>query len=185
MQMKASQKLAINMQTMSVRLPIDDFEWLTSLDLSGATTPSDKLRALIAQMRRQHEGRMDYGAAMAWLREQLAPFVSDLRSVEHQHRTHSEPLGLALDWVPQILAAVLAERGLSPPDTNEARLRAAAIEDLVVDRSLRFAAALLRLAITRQTSSFQADVVNSHARAVLEMAQVIANNRQLPGERHE
>ena len=52
----------MQMQTLSARIPLEDIEWLASLDIQGAVSPSDKLRALIAQMRRQYEGTLDYEA---------------------------------------------------------------------------------------------------------------------------
>ena len=42
----------MQMQTLSARIPTEDMEWLAGLDIQGAVSPSDKLRALIAQMRR-------------------------------------------------------------------------------------------------------------------------------------
>jgi hypothetical protein len=84
--------MAIQMQTVSARLPSEDLQWLSALELPGAVTPSDKLRALIAQMRKQHEGALDYAACLAWLRDLLSPFVIELRGIEHRERTHSEAL---------------------------------------------------------------------------------------------
>src|SRR5687768_12387951 len=82
--------MSSQMQTMSVRVPSEDVEWLSSLEIAGAVTPSDKLRGLIAQMRRQHQGTMDYAACVAWLRDLLGPFVTALREVEHRHKLHSD-----------------------------------------------------------------------------------------------
>ena len=39
------------MQTVSVRIPEDDLAWLSSLQLQGASSPSDKIRALIGYRR--------------------------------------------------------------------------------------------------------------------------------------
>jgi hypothetical protein len=58
--------MTTQMQTLSVRIPSEDLEWLAALEISGASTPSDKLRALIAQMRKQHQGTMDHATCVAW-----------------------------------------------------------------------------------------------------------------------
>ena len=50
----------MQMQTLSARIPTEDMEWLVGLDIQGAVSPSDKLRSLIGQMRRQYEGTLDY-----------------------------------------------------------------------------------------------------------------------------
>ena len=41
------------MQTVSVRIPEEDLEWLMGLDIAGARNPSDRIRSLIAATRRQ------------------------------------------------------------------------------------------------------------------------------------
>ena len=74
--------MTVQMQTVSARLPSEDLQWLSALELPGAVTPSDKLRALIAQIRKQHEGALDYSACLAWLRDLLSSFVIELRGIE-------------------------------------------------------------------------------------------------------
>src|SRR5262249_10185916 len=82
----------VQMQTLSARIPTEDLEWLVSLDLQGAVSPSDKVRALIGQLRRQHEGTLDYQSSLGWLRDLVAPFVSAIRTLEHHNQMHSEVL---------------------------------------------------------------------------------------------
>ncbi len=48
------------MQTVSVRIPEDDLAWLVELQLPDATSPSDKIRALIADARRRGKGANDF-----------------------------------------------------------------------------------------------------------------------------
>src|SRR6516165_4075828 len=79
---------AMQMQTLSARIPSEDMEWLAALDIQGAVSPSDKLRSLIGQMRRQHEGTLDYQGSLSWLRDLVAPFVTAIRAFEHQNRMH-------------------------------------------------------------------------------------------------
>src|SRR5215468_11218966 len=82
----------MQMQTLSARIPMDDMEWLAGLDMQGAVSPSDKLRALIAQVRRQHDGTLDYERSLGWLRDLVTPFVTAVRAFEHHNRLHSEVL---------------------------------------------------------------------------------------------
>src|SRR5215471_16070889 len=103
----------MQMQTLSARIPIDDMEWLAGLDIQGAASPSDKLRALIAQVRRQHEGTLDYEGSLSWLRDLVAPFVTAIRALEHENRMHSEVLTLVTEALPPIMATLLSERGLA------------------------------------------------------------------------
>src|SRR5258708_20057237 len=101
------------MQTLSARSPTEDMEWLVGLDIQGAVSPSDKLRSLIGQMRRQQEGTLDYERSLGWLRDLVAPFVTAIRALEHHNRMHSEVLTLAPEWLPQVMATLLSERALA------------------------------------------------------------------------
>src|SRR6516165_1266038 len=118
------------MQTLSARIPNEDLEWLSALDIQGAVSPSDKLRSLITQMRRQQEGMLDYERSLSWLRDLVAPFVTTIRAVEHNNRMHSEVLTLTAEWLPQIMAILLSERALG----KDAQKRAIDVEEMVVQR---------------------------------------------------
>jgi hypothetical protein len=162
------------MQTLSVRVPADDVAWLATLDVQGAVSPSDKLRALIAQMRRQYEGGMDYAACVAWLRDLLAPLVTRIRAVENNHRMHSEALTLAAEWLPTIMATLLSARGI---DVND-RARAVELEDLLVERSFQMLTSLLRLAVTREAACYDPAILEKHLPAVIEISGIVSQTRR-------
>ena len=54
--------------TLSVRLSQEDSDYLASLKINNATTPSDKLRAIIAQSKELQFGDKDYGKSLALLK---------------------------------------------------------------------------------------------------------------------
>ena len=85
------------MQALSARISSEDFEWLVSLDIPGASTPSDKVRALLQQLRKQQDGAADYGAALAWMRELVAPAMAGIGAFEHRSGVHSELVRLMGD----------------------------------------------------------------------------------------
>jgi hypothetical protein len=165
----------MQMQTLSARIPSEDLEWLVGLDLQGAVSPSDKLRSLIGQLRRQHEGSLDYERSLAWLRDLVAPFVNAVGAFEHQNRMHSEVLALAEEALPQIMATMLSERGLP----KDAKKRAVEIEDVVVQRSLQLLTSILRLAVTRDAACYNPRVLDAHIAPVLEIAEIVAQSRKL------
>ena len=47
------------MEPLSARIPSDLYLWLAQLQVEGATTNSDKLRVLLGQLMRQHDGAFD------------------------------------------------------------------------------------------------------------------------------
>ena len=170
----------MQMQTLSVRIPTEDMEWLLSLDMQGALSPSDKLRALIGQIRRQHEGTLDYQRSLSWLRDLVAPFVTAIRAVEHENRMHSEALTLTAEALPPIMATLLSERGL----TRDAKSRAIDIEEIVVQQSLRLLTSILRLAVTSDAGCYSPTVIDSHVRSVLEIAEIVTQTRRTRENKH-
>ena len=162
------------MQTLSARIPSEDLEWLSTLDIPGAVSPSDKLRSLVAQMRRQYEGTLDYERSLGWLRDLVAPFVTAIRAMEHHNRMHSEALTLVAEWLPQIMATLLSERQL-PKDARE---RAIDVEDIIVQRCFQLLASLMRLAVTRDVGCYNPAVIDKYLPGVLEIAGVVVQSRK-------
>jgi hypothetical protein len=168
------------MQTLSARIPSEDLDWLVGLEIQGAVSPSDKLRSLIGQLRRQHEGSLDYQRSLGWLRDLVAPFVSAIRGFEHQNRMHSEVLTLVAEAVPQIMATLLSERGLGA----DAKQRAVEVEEMVVQRCFRLLTSILRLAVTRDAACYNPKVLDAHVPQVLEIVEIIAQTRKMREEKN-
>jgi hypothetical protein len=171
----------MQMQTLSARIPTEDLEWLVGLDLQGAVSPSDKLRSLIGQLRRQHEGSLDFQRSLAWVRDLVAPFVNSVRALEHHQRMHSEVLTLVAEALPQMMAILLSERGLD----SDARQRAVEVEEIVVQRCLQLLASILRLAVTRDAACYNPRVIDMHVAPVLEIAEIVAQTRKLREQKHD
>ena len=171
----------MQMQTLSVRIPSEDMEWLIGLDIEGAISPSDKLRSLIGQMRRQHEGTLDYQRSLSWLRDLVAPFVTAIGAVEHHNRIHSEVLTLVAEALPQIMATLLSERGLA----KEAKKRAIDVEEIVVARCFQLLTSILRLAVTRSAGCYSQAVIDTHVGNVLEISEIVAQTRRMREQKHD
>lgn len=135
---------------LSVRIPQDDFEWLTALDIKGAATPSEKLRAVIQRYRREHEGAESYELALAWLRDLIQPFANGVAAYEHRSGARSEIVAAAIEWGPQLMAVLSSER-LGTEDGDQ---RARQVEDRLLQRSLALLGALLRLGVAPQAAAY-------------------------------
>lgn len=163
------------MQTVSARIPGEDLEWLATLDIQGATTPSDKIRALVSQLRRQHEGAMDYGASLQWMRDLVSPFATAIGAFEHRQSRHSELVRLVIDWVPQAMALLVAENNLS----REPQKKAAEIEEKLAARLFQLVMTLLRLGVTPAADCYDPRVLEKHLPQLIELAGLIATSRKL------
>ena len=165
--------MTTQMQTLSARVPAEDVAWLAGLDVGGATTPSDKLRTLITQMRKQHEGALDYANGLTWLRDLLSPSIAAVRAFEHNAQIHSAAVSAVMEWLPQIVATALAARSLRDDDAASA----AALEKAVVQHCFQLLSALLRLGITPRAECYTEDVIEKQLPRVLELAQLIHTTR--------
>ena len=75
---------------LSVRISENDAAFLAGLDLPEATTPSDKIRALIWEARQRHQGGQVYGEAIQFQEDLLAPFLRQLLQLGNVHRMQFE-----------------------------------------------------------------------------------------------
>lgn len=170
--------MTTQMQTVSVRIPSEDLIWLSALEISGTTTPSDKLRALIAQMRKQHQGTMDHLTCVAWLRDLVSPFVVALREVENRHRIHSDAINAVIEWAPQVMATLLSERRFGKDAPGQAR----DIEAALVQRCFQLSTTLLRLGVTPTAECYDPGVIERHLPKIIELANLISADRKLRKE---
>lgn len=157
-----------SMEPLSARIPSDLYLWLAQLPVEGATTNSDKLRVLLSQLKRQHDGAMDYPTAHSWARDITAPLRDATVLLEGRTGRNSEVLSLLLDHVTASLAMIVSH---TPKDEAQA----AELEDLLVRRLFGLSASLLRQASTEQAQAYDPAVVRRHMDATIELAHSIPN----------
>ncbi len=157
---------APSMEPLSARIPSDLYLWLAQLQVEGATTNSDKLRVLLGQLKRQHDGAFDYVAAHAWARDMTHRLREALVRTEGRSGRHSEVLNVLLDHVTTSLALVVSS---APADAAAA----AELEDALVRRAFALSEALLRQATTTAASAYDPGVVRRHMGATVELAATI------------
>lgn len=159
-----------SMEPLSARIPSDLYLWLAQLQVEGATTNSDKLRVLLGQLKRQHDGAFDYVAAHAWARDMTARLRDALVRIEGRTGRHSEVLNVLLDHLTTSLAIVVSDA-----PTDEAT--AAKVEDALVRRAFALSEALLRQATTTAAAAYAPAVVRRHMAATVELAATISNSQ--------
>lgn len=155
------------MEPLSARIPSELYGWLAQLQVEGATTNSDKLRVLLGQLKRQHDGAFDLVAALAWCRDLTARLRDRLASLDADTGRHSEVLTQTLEHVSHAMALLISSADLATPE------QAAQLEDKLVRRSFALTEALLRQATTAAASAFDPQVVQRHLDTSLQLAQAI------------
>ncbi|OWQ93479.1 hypothetical protein CDN99_03120 [Roseateles aquatilis] len=154
---------ASSMEPLSARLPSDLYLWLAQLQVEGATTNSDKLRVLLGQLRRQHEGAFDYVAAHGWIRDLTARLRESLVRTEAGTGQHSEVVSLLLDHLTAAFALAVSQ---APADEAEARK----FEEALVRRAFALCETLLRQGAAPTAAAFDPQVVRRQMGPALELA---------------
>jgi hypothetical protein len=169
------------MQTLSARLPMEDVEWLASIEIPGATTASDKLRALVARSRQIQESTADFQTSLIWARELVAPLVAEIGSFEHREGVHSEALRLVAEAVPQMMALLLSGRNLA----NNPKQNASQLEERLITRSMQLATALLRLSVTPNSPCYDPAALDRQVLPMIELSRIVSSARSLNTEKKD
>ena len=166
--MNSPAKSSSTMMPVSGRIPEDLYLWLSTTPLEGASTVSDKLRVAVATLKRLQDGDADYNGALAMHRDLGNNLRRQLAQIEPEHG-HSEVISTVMEHAPAIAAALTSAQVNGLPDARK-------LEDQLTQRSLQLAESLLRQAVTRQARAYDGQVVSRHAKALIELAEIIRNN---------
>ena len=152
---------------LSVRISQEDAAFLVALDVSGATTLSDKLRTLIREARLRHEGCHDYADCFAIQQQAWAPFVRRLRESEAASAMHSELLVPLAHWLADITAFLWADPPAKDSVPSDARLKS--LESGAADRTFSLFEMILRMAVTKRNPCYDETAISRRISPLLEL----------------
>lgn len=90
----------------SARISMEDVEFIGQLEYEGASTPSEKLRLLLAEVRREKELRANYAHNLALAQQSLSKMKQQLL-ISQQQIGYTPEVGLRiLDALPDLLASL-------------------------------------------------------------------------------
>lgn len=160
--------------TISARIDREDADFLATVSIPRATTPSDKLRHILAAARNWQEGGNDYDKSLERIENWIAPALHRWRTAENASRKHSELVRLMAEWLPEALAYLIAS---VPPETrrNGEELTAGLkeLEEGLTSRAFTLIDAILRLGVTGRDPCYDPNAINSRVDPVLELAEFI------------
>lgn len=163
----------------SARISEEDAEFLALLQIDGAKTPSDKLRALLAEARRRYADKSEYVEHVQASAEWLAPARRQWLAAEHALQMHSPSVQRVMDWLPETLAFVQHAAGQEAPQVQDLR----ALEKGVMERVARLCESMLQLAFTPEGMGYQPREVRQQLAAVLQLAHLLQQDISEEGER--
>lgn len=157
--------------TISARISAEDAEFISRLTIDDAKTPSDKLRAVIAQAKARSTRQRDYAGSLSDIQELIHPVVKQIRKTEVENQIHSELLSRLVEWIPDAAAFLISsiiETGEAK--TNEKMLQ---IEQGTADRLVRLMESILQLAVTGRCACYDPRIMDHKLDSVLELCQII------------
>ncbi|MCB0346342.1 MAG: hypothetical protein KDD66_14580 [Bdellovibrionales bacterium] len=161
---------------LSVRVSEEDAEFIATLEVVGAKTPSEKLRTIISEARRRAVGKYDYGNCLAIAKEMVAPIVSQIRETEHATQTHSEFLAQVGEWMPDMLAYLMTTLDERTEENDESSL--SKFEKGVADRVFTLIENVLRLGVTSQSRCYDANLISNRLQNVVDLVSLISQRQQ-------
>ena len=164
------------MQTLSIRLPDEDFQWLLTRRAEVGKTPSEKLRALVAACRQQEAGRTDPEAFAESMKALTQALENSLAAWERCSGRHSELVGAALDAAPRLMAILASTVPLNETEAGEAAARE--LEAALAQQCFRLLTAILRAAVTSNPAVYARESLERYLPDIVEIVEIIANRRE-------
>ncbi len=166
---------------LSVRISDADASFLAGLDIEGAVTPSEKLRALLTSERRLREGAADPAATEEMLEDLCRPARRRVRRAEAETGQRSEVVQKLYDRVPK-----LAALALTGPSQDEGVNQDKALADWEaqwVELALALCEDLLHVGLISDPRSFNKHTIKDNLTPIIELAELIKiADKQAKGE---
>ncbi len=156
----------------SARISHEDAEFISQLKINGAATPSDKLRAIIAEARQKNTQRHDYLGSLNFMQDLISPAHNNIKNAENHLRLHSELVTRLIEWLPDIFAYIISA---SIPDEEDlAPEMLLQLENDLSNRIFRLIESVLQMGITKRCPCYNDKLIEHSIETVLDLAQVIS-----------
>lgn len=140
---------------LSVRIEQEDADFIASLQIENAGTPSEKIRELLKQARLAHTQAQDYAAALTAMERFFHHAKHNVLHAEKKLGVHSHILARLFEQLPDLAASLAQEL---PEEIDLAALQA--YERETMWRIVRLMDSILQLAVTGKGAAYDDGVLN-------------------------
>ena len=161
--------------SLSVRVDDDDAAFLARMQIDGARTPSEKLRALLRVERRRQQGSHDADEAAEMFRDLLRTTRRRIRKMEAESGARSDLLKKIYDHLPEIGGAALAG-----PDHQEGGTidRLTSFEKLAIDEVFDFLQDVIELGLSPENRVYETKYIEKRIKVLLRYLELIDISRK-------
>ncbi|CAA0126014.1 Uncharacterised protein [Halioglobus japonicus] len=156
---------------LSARISEDDLEFLSQLEVEGCTTPSEKIRALVAESRTRYLGGFEYKTRLKAYQEDLGKLGIAIREIENENNIHSEILTTVLNWLPDLMAYIVTSECRLEESPSEAEL--IKLEKAVVGRVFGLAQSVAQMGFSPDIPSYDAMAFKKKLQDLAEIFQLL------------
>lgn len=163
---------------LSVRISDTDAAFLARYKAEGATTPSEKLRALLAEARQQDEAQMDLDGRIEQLSRQIKPALTRLRTSQREARMRSDLLVRLYDRLPELVALLMTGPGYGTSPANDLR----EFEEDVAQQTFALIEDVLDLGLTQNDRTYAPEQIRKRLAPIVEITGLMRQQEAKEGK---
>ena len=153
----------------SVRISHEDAEFIANLQIDGAVTPSDKVRRIIKETKKQKEQTVNYEGCLKMARETLKELTQQIKATEMEQKQHSELVNVFNDWITESYAYVASAKH----EIDEGNICLSQLEEGISKRAFLLFEVIGRLGVTSKAPCYDKNIITKGFISMLELNQII------------
>lgn len=158
---------------LSVRISQEDASFIAGLEVDGAVTPSDKVRAIIKNARERHGQRQDYGAMIALAKDVFRDEKDAIKDYEFKNKVHSELITLYIEWLTESFAhfGAAVDTAIDPdaPEQKDFKI----LEQEIAKRIFRLLDMVTRMGVTKEAPCYDPQLIHKYYEPLLELTEMV------------
>lgn len=160
---------------LSLRISSEDAAFLAELEISGAKTPSEKVRAILAAARKQHRGSKDISQCLEIIQDMTRPALTNLRAAQADLNIRSDFIVKLYEKIPEILAELVA----AEVDTGkDAKAQLKALEVALATEVFGFIEEVINMGLTSRSRTYDHKLIRNHMEPIIEIVELQKISKQ-------
>jgi len=153
----------------SVRVSHEDAAFIANLQIDDALTPSDKIRSIIKEAKKQSERTVNYEGCLKIARDTLKELTQKIKASEMEQKQHSELVNAFTDWVGESFAYMAAAKN----EIDEEKIELKELEEGISQRVFRLFEVVARLGVTSKAPCYDDAIITKGFVPLVELIDLI------------
>lgn len=150
----------------SVRITPKDAEFIASLDIDEAITPSDKIRALLKEAREGRAKKEKLSSCLGLVREAIDPLLVKIKTEELRTKMHSQLVSTFGEWMIDTLGYLASLEESETLDLTD-------VESEMARRIFRLLGIIGRMGVTSEAPCYDVDLFQKQLPPLIELMELV------------